>query len=197
MRPRGRQTRRRLLDAGIATLPVLGYDETRVDDIVAAAGVSHGTFYRYFDSKDALFQTLAAEAATRMVDLLTVFPDTPSPVEVAGEDHGDESLLAWLRSWFASYRDNGGILSAWQEIGAHDPAIAAFSVEVAAVAFDRLVRIVHRRGFGNPTVDAIVLLSVIERAPYTVLVLGYVDEAQAVDASALLIRRGLFDGTRD
>ena len=191
MRPRGVQTRRKLLDAGVATLPVLGYHETRVDDIVAAAGVSHGTFYRYFDSKDALFQALAAEAATRMVDLLAVFPDT---TREPGADAGDESLPAWLRSWFAAYRDNGGILSAWQEIGAHDPTIAEFSVEVAAVAFDRLVRIVHRRGFGNPTVDAIVLLSVIERAPYTVLVLGYVDEARAVDASAVLLRRALFDG---
>jgi AcrR family transcriptional regulator len=195
LRPRGVQTRRKLLDAGVATLPVLGYHETRVDDIVATAGVSHGTFYRYFDSKDALFQALAAEAATRMVDLLAVFPDTTRQPG-ADTGSGDESLPAWLRSWFAAYRDNGGILSAWQEIGAHDPTIAEFSVEVAAVAFDRLVRIVHRRGFGNPTVDAIVLLSVIERAPYTVLVLGYVDEASAVDASALLLRRALFAGGR-
>ena len=123
----------RLVDAGIATLPVLGYHETRVDDIVEAAGVSHGTFYRYFDSKDVLFQVLAAEAATRMVDLLAVFPEASARGSV-----DDESLLAWLRSWFGTYRDNGGILSAWQEIGAHDPQLASFSTDVAAVAFDRL-----------------------------------------------------------
>ncbi|MEZ5179826.1 MAG: TetR/AcrR family transcriptional regulator [Acidimicrobiales bacterium] len=33
-----------------------GYHDARVDDIVEAAGVSHGTFYRYFDSKDAFFR---------------------------------------------------------------------------------------------------------------------------------------------
>jgi AcrR family transcriptional regulator len=191
LRPRGRQTRRKLLDAGIATLPNLGYHETRVDDIVAAAGVSHGTFYRYFDSLDGLFQVLAVEAATRMVDLLAVFPETASTAE-----GGDGSLLAWLRSWFGTYRDNGGILSAWQEIGADDPGLSTFSVEVASVAFDRLVRIIHRCGVGDPVVDAIVLLSVIERAPYAVLVLGYVEEAAAVDASAAIIRRGLFGADR-
>jgi AcrR family transcriptional regulator len=191
LRPRGRQTRRKLLDAGIATLPALGYHETRVDDIAAAAGVSHGSFYRYFDGLDGFFQILAVEAATRMVDLLAVFPGT-SP----SDDPTDESLQAWLRSWFGTYRDNGGILSAWQEIGNGDPALSEFSVEVAGVAFDRLVRIAHRSGVGDPVVDAIVLLSVIERAPYAVLVLGYVDEARAVDASAVIVRRGLFGTDR-
>ena len=45
---------------------------------------------------------------------------------------------------------------------------------------------------GDPIVDAIVLLAVIERAPYAVLVLGYVDEPRAVEASAVIVRRGLF-----
>jgi hypothetical protein len=126
-----------------------------------------------------------------MVDLLAVFPGT-SP----SDDPTDESLQAWLRSWFGTYRDNGGILSAWQEIGNGDPALSEFSVEVAGVAFDRLVRIAHRSGVGDPVVDAIVLLSVIERAPYAVLVLGYVDEARAVDASAVIVRRGLFGTDR-
>jgi AcrR family transcriptional regulator len=182
LRPRGQHTRKKLLDAGSTVLPLLGYHDTRVDDIVDEAGVSHGSFYRYFDSKGDLFHTLAAEASTRMVDLLSVFPEATD----------DDSLSAWLRTWFSSYRDNGGIISVWQEIEHHDPELVRFSLEIALVAFDRLVRIVHRRGFGDSVVDAIVLLSVIERAPYSVLVLGYSTESHAVEACALLIRRGLF-----
>ncbi len=182
LRPRGEQTRKRLLDAASSILPVLGYHAIRIDDIVETAGVSHGSFYRYFDSKAVVFQVLAADAATRMVDLLAVFPGTTT----------DGSLLAWLRSWFSTYRDNGGILSAWEEIGNADPLLTAFSVEIAVTAFDQLVRIVGRRDFGNPLVDAIVLLAVIERAPYNVLVLGDVDEQHAVAASALIVRRALF-----
>ena len=41
-----------------------------VDDIVDAAGVSHGTFYRYFGSKDDFFRVLAEEASGRMVELV-------------------------------------------------------------------------------------------------------------------------------
>ncbi len=182
LRPRGEQTRKRLLDAASSLLPVLGYHAIRIDDIVETAGVSHGSFYRYFDSKAVVFQVLAADAATRMVDLLAVFPETTT----------DGSLLAWLRSWFSTYRDNGGILSAWEEIGNADPLLTAFSVEIAVTAFDQLVRIVGRRDFGDPVVDAIVLLAVIERAPYNVLVLGDVDEQHAVAASALIVRRALF-----
>src|SRR4051794_12496094 len=40
-----------LLDAGRSTLLARGYFTTRIDDIVAAAGVSHGAFYRYFTNK--------------------------------------------------------------------------------------------------------------------------------------------------
>jgi AcrR family transcriptional regulator len=181
LRPRGQQTRDRLLAAGSAVLPILGYHETRVDDIVEEAGISHGSFYRYFDSKDDLFQSLANVAATAMVDLLTAFPDDPD----------EAAVRTWLQEWFATYRANGGIISAWQEIGQTDPVLATFSLEIATVAFDRIVRIVHRRGFGDSTVDAIVLLSVIERVPYNVLVLGYVAEDDAVDAAALIVRRGL------
>ncbi|MCU0310866.1 MAG: TetR/AcrR family transcriptional regulator [Acidimicrobiales bacterium] len=183
LRPRGQQTRQRLLDAASAILPICGYHDTRVDDIVEEAKVSHGSFYRYFASKDALFQVLAADAATQMVELLGAFP--------AGAGAG---LTEWLERWFATYRDNGGIISAWQEIGQADPALAEFSLGFAAVSLDRLVRIVHQRGFGDAEVDALVLLAAIERVPYNVLVLGHLAEDQAVTASAFVIRRSLFVG---
>lgn len=35
-----------------------GYHQTSVSDLVAAAGVARGTFYLYFDSKDAIFLEL-------------------------------------------------------------------------------------------------------------------------------------------
>ena len=182
LRPRGRRTRQRLLDAGSAVLPQRGYHNTRVDDIVEAAGVSHGSFYRYFSSKDDLFHVLAEEAATAMVELVGSFPE--------GAPQGP--LREWLDRWFTTYRENGGVISAWQEIDYDDAALQAFSLEVAIVTFDRLQRIVHQRGFGDSTVDALVLLSVIERIPYSVLTVRHIGADEAVDASAFIVRRGLF-----
>lgn len=181
LRPRGQKTRQKLLDAGSAVLPVRGYHDTRVDDIVEAAGVSHGSFYRYFQNKDDLFHVLAENAALQMVELVQSFP----------EDAASDQLSSWLHGWFSSYRENGGVISAWQEINYDDPELAAFSLDIAVVVFDRLVRIVHRRRFGDVTVDGLALLSVIERLPYNVLALQYLEEDEAVDASVFLIRRGV------
>ncbi len=36
-----------------------GYDDTTVEDIIKESGTSKGSFYHYFDSKDALLGTLA------------------------------------------------------------------------------------------------------------------------------------------
>ena len=36
-----------------------GYDETTVEDIIEAAQTSRGTFYHYFEGKDALFGTMS------------------------------------------------------------------------------------------------------------------------------------------
>ncbi|MDF2868831.1 MAG: kstR2 1 [Anaerocolumna sp.] len=38
---------------------IKGYEDTTVEDIIAAAGTSKGTFYYYFERKDSLLDTLA------------------------------------------------------------------------------------------------------------------------------------------
>ena len=52
--PKGRATRERLLHAATTIFEQHGYEAARVADIVAAAGVSHGLFYRHFADKDAI-----------------------------------------------------------------------------------------------------------------------------------------------
>jgi AcrR family transcriptional regulator len=181
LRERGRATRERLLEAGSVVLPQRGYHDTRVDDIVEAAGVSHGTFYRYFDSKDALFRVLAQRAARTMVELVTTYPAEASEAD----------LQTWLRGWFDSYEENGGVISTWQEIKYDDSDLAAFSLDIAVAVFDRLRRIVSWRGFGDSTVGALFLLAVVERVPYSSQALSYVDRDDAIRAAATFIRRGI------
>lgn len=180
LRPRARQTRQDLLDAGGQVLPRRGFHDARIDDIVAEAGCSHGSFYRYFKNKDTLFQVLALQASEAMATLVDAFPNDP------------RAMRPWLVEWFATYRSNGGILSAWQEIGVEESAMTAMSLDLAMVFFDRLERVVHARGFGDTSVDAVALLAVLEHVPYNVLVLGYLDEDQAVAAADCILRRGIF-----
>lgn len=178
-RARGEKTRQRLLAAGAAVLPSRGYHDTRVDDIVAAAGVSHGTFYRYFANKDDFFRVLAESAASRMIRLVDRLDLEAEPDE----------LRAWLRDWLAAYQADGGVISTWQEMQANEE-LAAFSKQIAAAVFTRLVRKLRRRDFGNAVVDATALLALIERVPYNVYTLRYTTEDDAVENMTTAIRRG-------
>src|SRR5215471_2459061 len=59
------ETKRKLLDAGIASMRVRGFNATTVDDICEAAGVTKGGFFHYFKSKE----DLAAAAVMRFDDV--------------------------------------------------------------------------------------------------------------------------------
>ena len=64
---RGHARRAALLDAARRVFEERGFLETRVADIAAEAKVAQGTFYTYFDSKDAIFQAVAARVAGDMI----------------------------------------------------------------------------------------------------------------------------------
>lgn len=179
LRPRGERTRQRLLDAGAKVLPARGYHDTRVDDIVDTAGVSHGTFYRYFENKDDFFRVLAEDAATRMLELL----------DVLRLDAEVDELRGWLQAWFTAYEGNGGVISTWQEMRTNEE-LAAFSTQVAASVLTRIVHVLDQRGFGDPTVDAVTFLALIERLPYLVYTLHFTDRGRAIEAMVTIIRRG-------
>ncbi len=62
----GMGRRERCLDRAAGLLAGRGYAETRVIDIVRAAGVAKGLFYWYFDNKEALFEELAENIRFRL-----------------------------------------------------------------------------------------------------------------------------------
>ena len=55
---RGRRTLRKLLDAAATEFADKGFHEASVSGITRRAGVALGTFYTYYDSKDAIFRAL-------------------------------------------------------------------------------------------------------------------------------------------
>lgn len=180
-RPRGQATHQRLLDAGIQALHRGEYHEIHIDDIVAEAGVSHGSFYHHFASKDALFQELAETAANSVAGVIALFPEQI--------DH--EHLHAWLTVYYACYRVEGAVISVWQEIAWESDELSRYSLDVALAIFDRLQGIVARRGFGDCAVDALALLALIERVPHNTHALQYASQNAAIEASAFLLQRAL------
>jgi len=161
-------------------LPARGYHAARVDDIVEVAGVSHGSFYRYFHNKDDFFQALAEEASASMIELLADFPAL-----------GDDGVVRrWLDEWFATYASNGGVISTWQEMHASDPELVVFSQQVAASVLAQLAQLLEVRGFQDPSVEALALLALVERVPFNVFTLQFTTQADAIEAMVTIIRCG-------
>ena len=109
LRARGRNTRRRLLDAGATVIAAKGYHATRVDDVVKVARTSHGTFYLYFPNKEELFRALAAEVAEEMQALA----EEMEPL--SGGETGRLRLQRWIRQFVEVYRRHGPVIRAWTE----------------------------------------------------------------------------------
>ena len=55
-----RNTRGKIVSAAWKLFYEQGYEDTTVEEIIALSGTSKGSFYHYFDGKDALLSTLSS-----------------------------------------------------------------------------------------------------------------------------------------
>ena len=69
-----RNTKGRIISAAWKLFYQQGYENTTVEDIVFDSATSKGSFYHYFDSKDALLGTLAYVFDEKYEQLMTVMP---------------------------------------------------------------------------------------------------------------------------
>ncbi len=63
---RGRKTLRAILDAAAAEFGEKGFYESSIVGITGRAGVALGSFYTYFDSKDAIFRALVRDMSAQV-----------------------------------------------------------------------------------------------------------------------------------
>jgi AcrR family transcriptional regulator len=92
--------RRAVLDASLRVFSEKGYHATRVSDLIEAAGIARGTFYLYFESKNAIFHELLDELLERVrasVDGVDLGPGAP-PVR--------DQLLAIVRRVLATFHEH-------------------------------------------------------------------------------------------
>jgi AcrR family transcriptional regulator len=71
--PDGGAKRRQIMDGARAVFLTDGFDGASMNDIARVAGVSKGTLYVYFDSKEQLFEALIREHRNQQAERL-VFP---------------------------------------------------------------------------------------------------------------------------
>ena len=91
-----RNTRGKIVSAAWKLFYEQGYEHTTVEDILALSGTSKGTFYHYFEGKDALLGTLSVLFDEKYEALLPTLP----------EDMDALDTLAWLTRELVAMIDN-------------------------------------------------------------------------------------------
>ena len=78
-----RRTRQALIERGLELYRDVGFDETRVQDIVDKVGVSPATFFNYFPTKDAILDAKSDEATDLYIALIEYeLEQTEVPLDV-------------------------------------------------------------------------------------------------------------------
>lgn len=97
---RGKRTRKAVLEAAKRVFEEVGFPDARVEQIASQAGVSYGTFYRYFESKEEVFY----ELSTRLFELF--HRQTPEPGDLAPAAR----IVAANRAYYRAYRRNARMI---------------------------------------------------------------------------------------
>lgn len=162
---KGAATRGRLLDSAKAVFEQAGFLEARISDIADGAGLSHGSFYHYFDSKEQIFR----EVAEAQEALLTA-PGDDADTSDADKISEFDKILRANRRYLQRYRDNGKIMGVIEEVSRYDTFVNDARMARQKHFADRAehsIRRLQKQGVADteidPAIAAVALGSMIGR----------------------------------
>ena len=103
---KGATSRARLVDAARRVFEEDGFLDARITDIAERAGLGHGTFYHYFDSKEAILREVAAALADRLVP-----PVDQAVFQVSSEVGPREQIRQGTRIYLERYKKEARLIS--------------------------------------------------------------------------------------
>lgn len=130
-----------LTAAALALFVEKGFAATRLDEVAARAGVSKGTLYLYFDSKEALFKAVISEGIVPAIEsgeaMLIEYRDDPVAL-----------LRAFLRAWWERIGSTelGGIPKLMMSEAGNFPEVARYYNEAVIQRGLGLLRTAVERG---------------------------------------------------
>jgi TetR/AcrR family fatty acid metabolism transcriptional regulator len=130
------ERRRQILDAAVRAFAKKGYHACRVSDIAEEAGVAYGLVYHYFESKDAVLESIFREMWGMMVAAINAIEE----IEESPREQLRKSCAIVLRTW----RDYPDVVRVLVREVARSGEQLQREVEEIAYAFEALGRIVER-----------------------------------------------------
>lgn len=131
---RGRRTRDALIGSARGVFEERGYDATRMSDIAAAAGVSHGTVYTWFATKDAV---LAAVVDSIVSDLYHSLRTPEGTESITRIDLAN-------RAYLDAYRANARLLAVVEQAATSREEFQAVLADLRATHVRRVAATIDR-----------------------------------------------------
>jgi AcrR family transcriptional regulator len=174
---KGARTRARLVQAAKEVFEQDGFLEARISDIAEQAGLSHGSFYHYFDSKEQVFREVAETMDERLseplgsVILATGSSETPR-----------ERIRKAIHSHLERYREEARIMGVIEQVSRYDEHVNAVRFARHKAYNDGVadsIRRLQRREMADPELDpdiaAAALGAMMSRFAEMWLVEGFLD----------------------
>jgi AcrR family transcriptional regulator len=183
-----RESAEQLIRAGAQVFATSGYADSNVDQILAVAGLSRRTFYKYFENRLELLVALSARCETAVADLAASFTDI-----LEAPDRG-VALREWMAAFVAFHEAQGAVLRIWIEEPV-DPRVQHAGQQGAIAllkAFRSVLGSVPRPPGVSITAEAWLLLALVERFPHQAVGTKYeVQGAPLVEVMTSFVERGL------
>jgi AcrR family transcriptional regulator len=173
---RGARTRTALVRAAREVFERDGFLDARITDITAQAGVSAGSFYTYFTSKEEAFAAVMEDVEEEMLH--------PRMRELADGDDPVSVIEAANRAYLAAYRRNAKLMALMEQVSHVDEEFRRLRMRRARAFTQRNARaLVHlqRQGLADPELDpqlaARALSVMVSRIAYLRYVQGFGNES--------------------
>lgn len=160
--PRSRKgilTRSRLLAAAKEIFEESGFLDARVSDIAERAGLSHGSFYHYFDSKEEVFREVAAAVDDQLsAPLGSVILDPTSDATP------QERIRQAIRLHLESYRKEARIMGVIEQVSRYDEQVRTARNEHMQQYRSQVaesIRRLQRHGLVDPDLDPVIASAVL------------------------------------
>jgi AcrR family transcriptional regulator len=148
---KGTQTQARLLHAAKEIFEEDGFLGARISDIAERAGLSHGSFYHYFESKEEIFRNVAESVEDQLsAPMDTVIFDPASTATPP------QRIREAIRRHLESYRQESRIMGVIEEVSRYDEQMGAarmqwhlrYQQQVATS-----IRQLQQHGLADPDLD--------------------------------------------
>jgi AcrR family transcriptional regulator len=183
---RGHRTRAKLIEAARVVFENDGFADARITDITREAGMSYGSFYTYFTTKEEVFGEVAREMQREMLlaEMGSPAEEPVDPADAAGDAAGSPMRIYDVvaranRRYLRSYERHARLMAVIEQVALHNEELYNIRREVRGAFVDRSTRAIARwqaAGLADPALDpgyaASALGSMVDRFGYVWFVLG-------------------------